>query len=202
MTAQGYSDRIHHALAFAAKHHDQQVRRGTRAPYSTRPANAGIILAHYGLNDVAMTAGILHEAVGDLVREGMSRPALDERIGHKFGVEVLDTVLMVTERRADDDGLQLSLEDRRADLLHRLALADDNARWVVAANALHQVGALLADLRRTIDPTSVWSRLTTGRVSTLGWYGQLADRLREVGFTAPIVAELSTIVGALAAPRG
>ena len=26
----GYSDRINHALAFAAKHHDQQVRRGTR----------------------------------------------------------------------------------------------------------------------------------------------------------------------------
>ena len=31
----GYSDRINHALAFAAKHHDQQVRKGTRLPYLT-----------------------------------------------------------------------------------------------------------------------------------------------------------------------
>ena len=27
----GYSDRINHALAFAAKHHDRQVRKGNRA---------------------------------------------------------------------------------------------------------------------------------------------------------------------------
>ena len=34
----GYSDRINHALAFAAKHHDRQVRKGTRLPYLTHPA--------------------------------------------------------------------------------------------------------------------------------------------------------------------
>ena len=45
MTAPGYSDRVNHALAFAAKHHDQQVRRGTRAPYATHPANVAIILS-------------------------------------------------------------------------------------------------------------------------------------------------------------
>src|SRR6478672_4460651 len=43
----GYSDRINHALAFAAKHHDQEVRKGTRLPYVTRPANVAIILARY-----------------------------------------------------------------------------------------------------------------------------------------------------------
>ena len=37
MTITGYSDRINHALAFAAKHHDQQVRKGTRLPYLTQP---------------------------------------------------------------------------------------------------------------------------------------------------------------------
>src|SRR5688572_7634594 len=35
----GYSDRVNHALAFAAKYHDQQVRKGLRAPYFTQPAN-------------------------------------------------------------------------------------------------------------------------------------------------------------------
>jgi len=40
----GYSDRINHALAFAAKHHDRQVRRGTRLPYLTHPANVAVSL--------------------------------------------------------------------------------------------------------------------------------------------------------------
>ena len=29
----GYSDPINHAFAFAAKHHDRQVRKGTKLPY-------------------------------------------------------------------------------------------------------------------------------------------------------------------------
>ena len=43
----GYSDRINHAFAFAAKHHDVQVRMGLRAPYSTQPSNVAVILTRY-----------------------------------------------------------------------------------------------------------------------------------------------------------
>ena len=43
----GYSDPINHALAFAAKHHDQQVRRGTRLPYITAAPNIALILTRY-----------------------------------------------------------------------------------------------------------------------------------------------------------
>ena len=31
----GYSDRINHALAFAAKHNDREVRKNMRLPYGT-----------------------------------------------------------------------------------------------------------------------------------------------------------------------
>ena len=60
----GYSDRINHALAFAAKHHDRQVRKGTRLPYITHPANVAIILARYGRDDDTVVAGILHDTTG------------------------------------------------------------------------------------------------------------------------------------------
>ena len=59
MTITGYSDRINHALAFAAKHHDQQVRKGTRLPYVTHPANVAVILTRYGQDDDTVIAGIL-----------------------------------------------------------------------------------------------------------------------------------------------
>lgn len=67
----GYSDRINHALAFAAKHHDQLVRRGTRPPYFTQPANIAVILTRYGLDEASVTAGILLEVVEDYAREGI-----------------------------------------------------------------------------------------------------------------------------------
>lgn len=35
MTLLGYSDRVNHAFAFAAKHHDRQVRKGTALPCLT-----------------------------------------------------------------------------------------------------------------------------------------------------------------------
>ena len=65
----GYSDRINHAFAYSAKHHDQQVRKGTRLPYLTHPANVAVILTRYGCNEETVVAGILHDVVEDCVRE-------------------------------------------------------------------------------------------------------------------------------------
>jgi (p)ppGpp synthase/HD superfamily hydrolase len=196
MTITGYSDRINHALAFAAKHHDQQVRKGTRLPYITHPANVAIILTRYGRDDQTVVSGILHDVIEDCVREAYTREMLQQRMGDKFGEDVLDTVLAVTHRRVDDDGVELSHDDRRVDFLERLAQAGESARWVCAADKLHNASTILADLRRTIDPNSVWSRFTGGREGTIRWYRRVFDRLQDIGFTGEIMAELErTVVG-------
>jgi hypothetical protein len=190
----GYSDRINHALAFAAKHHDQQVRKGTRLPYLTRPANVAVVLTRYGCDDDIVVAGILHDVVGDCVRDGQTREMLEQRIGHKFGTPVLETSLEVAERRHDDDGVEMSREERKRDLLERLGAAGDRARWIVAADAVHGGGSLLADLRRTLFPETVWGRFTAGREGTIRWHRQLYDRLEAVGFNTPIMRELLSLV--------
>ena len=193
----GYSDRINHALAFAAKHHDRQVRKGTRLPYLTQPANVAIILTRYGQDDRTIVAGILHDVIEDCVREAYTREMLEQRIGDKFGVDVLDIVLAVTHRRVDDDGIELSADERRDDYLERRSASDDSARWVCAADKLHSTSTVLADLRRTIDPDTVWNRLSGGREGTLRWYRRVYERLGEVGFTGEIMQELGTTVTAL-----
>ena len=197
MTSPGYSDRVNHALAFAAKHHDQQVRRGTRAPYATHPANVAIILTRYQQDDTAVVAGILFQVVEDSVLQGTSREMLDQRIAGKFGGATLETVLAVVERRTDDDGIELSPDERRDDALVRLANASESARWVCAAHVLHDAGTLLADLRRTIDPGTVWTRFSGGPLETVRGYRRAFDRLREVGFRAEIMNELENVVTAL-----
>ena len=194
MTITGYSDRINHALAFAAKHHDQQVRKGTRLPYITHPANVAIILTRYGQDDTTVVGGILHDVIEDCVRESYTRAMLEQRIGDKFGVDVLDTVLAVTHRRVDDDGVELSHDERREDYIERLRKASEPARWVCAADKLHNASTILADLRRTIDPNSVWSRFNGGREATIRWYRHVFDRLQEIGFAGEIMDELERAV--------
>lgn len=193
----GYSDRINHAFAFAAKHHDQQVRKGTRLPYLTHPANVAIILTRYGCSEDTVVAGILHDVVEDCVRDNMTREMLEERIGRKFGDGVLATVLMVTHRKMDDDGIELSSEDKKSDYLERLSLANEDARWVCAADKVHNANSILSDLRRTSFPETVWGRFNVGKDGTVAWYRRVAVRLREVGFNAPIVDELEAAAAGL-----
>ncbi|MEO8560442.1 MAG: HD domain-containing protein [bacterium] len=186
----GYSDRINHAFAFAAKHHDRQVRKGTRLPYLTHPANVAVILTHYGQDEQTIVAGILHDVIEDCVRDGYTRDMLEQRIGDKFGEEVLNTVLAVTHRQVDEEGVELSSEERKDDYLARLAAASEGARWVCAADKIHNGNSILADLNRTLDPDTVWSRFNVGRLGTIRWYRRVYERLRELGFDAPIMTEL------------
>jgi (p)ppGpp synthase/HD superfamily hydrolase len=193
----GYSDNINHALAFAAKHHDRQVRKGTRLPYLTHPANVALILTRYDRDETTVVAGILHDVVEDCVRDGYSRQMLEQRIGEKFGADVLEAVLGVTYRQVDDDGIELSREERKDDYLARLSNANESSLWVCAADKVHNANTILSDLRRTADPNSVWSRFSVGQAGTVKWYRDVFDRLTEVGFSAPIVDELGDAVTAL-----
>jgi hypothetical protein len=111
-------------------------------------------------------------------------------VTRKFG-------LLRAERRADDEGVELSPEERKRDAVARLASAPPAARWVCAADALHSIGTILADLKRTEYPETVWSRTSRGRDGTIRYYRQLCDRLAGVGFDAPILTELLQAVEAV-----
>ncbi len=193
----GYSDKINHALAFAAKHHDQEVRKGTRPPYFTQPANVAVILTAYHQDEDTVVAGVLHNVVQDYSTVGAMSELLLARIAEKFGASVLETARAVTERRYDTGGAEMSVEERRADLLRRLEFASVASRWVCAAEAVHDAGTLVADLHRTEFPETVWNRFTAGREGTIGWYRRLHERLGEAGFANAIMDELGTMAAAL-----
>ena len=196
-TTRGYSDPVNHALAFAAKHHDRQVRKGTRLPYLTHPANVALILTRYDRDEPTVIAGILHDVVEDCVRDGYTRQMLEQRIGEKFGADVLDTVLHVTKRQTDDEGVELNRDEQKEDYLARLSSASESALWVCAADKLHNANSILSDLRRTVEPDSVWSRFNAGKEGTVQWYRDVLARLETIGFSGPIVDELREAVVAL-----
>jgi (p)ppGpp synthase/HD superfamily hydrolase len=196
----GYSDRINHAFAFAAKHHDQQVRKGTRLPYLTHPANVAVILTRYGRDEDTVVAGILHDVVEDCVRSSYTRQSLEQRIRDKFGDTVVETVLMVSKREVDEAGTPLSPDEQTADYIHRLGAASEAALWVCTADKIHNAGSILADLRRTADPTDrdmIWRRFRLGKSGTASYYRAVLERLRALGFAASIVEELEQHVAEL-----
>ena len=84
-----------------------------------------------------MVAGILHDVIEDCVRDGYTRDMLESRVADKFGTNVLSTVLAVTSRKYDDDGTEMSSEERKDDYLARLSNANARARWVCAADKVH-----------------------------------------------------------------
>ncbi len=194
----GYSDRINHALAFAAKHHDQEVRKGMRLPYFTAPANVAVILTRYGRDETTIVAAVLQSVVQDYLRDGSSPDAVRLRLEDKFGSESLTAVLGAVGRRQDDDGVELSHEEQKTDHLDRLAGASETSRWVLAAHEVHEASTLLADLRRTAFPEAVWRRFAEGREAKVRWFGRIAERLDTVGFAAPIMGELHAVADALA----
>jgi (p)ppGpp synthase/HD superfamily hydrolase len=194
----GYSDRINHALAFAAKHHDQRVRRGTRTPYSTQSANLAVILTRYGRDEDSVTAGILLDVVEDYVRDGSPPELVQHRIADKFGPRVLDIALQVAERRTNDQGQEIAADERRRDQLERIGRLPPESHALSAAEALHNAGTLLADLRRTVDVQSVWSRVPGGRERALESFRERHDRLAQSGLNATIVDELGQTLVAIA----
>jgi (p)ppGpp synthase/HD superfamily hydrolase len=197
VTHTGYSDRINHALAFAAKHHDQQVRKGTRLPYLTHPANVAIILTRYGCDETTVVAGILHDVIEDCVTKDYTRDMLEQRIATKFGSDVLETVLAVTHRKYDDHGEEFSPDETKQDYLDRLSGASTRALWVCAADKLHNANSILSDLQRTIQPDTIWGRFKVGKDRTQRWYRSVYARLVELGFDAPIMPELEQTVQSL-----
>lgn len=194
----GYSDRIHHALAYAAKHHDREVRKGTRPPYFTAPASVAIILTRYGQPEETVVAGVLQPAVEDMLRDGESEEGVRARLSDKFGAEAVAAALGAARRRYDDDGVELSHEEQRADALDRLGGGPEASRWAFAAHEVHDASALAADLRRTQFPDTVWGRFAEGRAAKAQWYASAAARLAAVGFAPEITAELRAAAESLA----
>jgi (p)ppGpp synthase/HD superfamily hydrolase len=194
---QGYSDRVTHALAFAAKHHDSEARKGTRAPYFIQPASVALILTRYGCDESVIVAGILYRVVEDWVGAGNTRALLDERIGSKFGHDVLDMLLEISRRPVDDHGVSLSTDERQRDFHARLATASVSAQWVAVADRLHESSTLLADLKRTQFPESVWSRVPGGRAGIGDRHRAFALALQRAEFQAPIMRELMEVEQAI-----
>lgn len=185
----GYSDRVAHALAFAAKHGTARLRENGSTSWPTVPANVAVILARHGVEETGIVAGILRATANDA--EPARRREVLEKIGAKFGTRVRQVLEQVLEPRFDTRGKPRSWEASRMELLAGLTTAEPCALEVMAAQEIYACGALLTDLRR-LGPEYLSGYAPGGAPMVQRWFEGMVDVLTRhpVGPRAAMLAEL------------
>ncbi len=170
----GYSDRINHAFAFAAKYYGAGAPAGAGIDYLVQPANVAVILTGYGCEPVTVVAGIVHHVLEE------SPPSrwemLEEKIASKFGPVVLAIAKDALEPKFDRNGRERLWQSCKQEYLSRLATAEPRALDVCVAHEIHRCGSTAAALRR-LGAEYVRTVSRAGSEQTVWWYRSLLEAL-------------------------
>jgi (p)ppGpp synthase/HD superfamily hydrolase len=183
-----YSARYDAALAFAARAHRNQLRKGTDIPYIAHVTHVSVLLIRLGFDEDVAIAGLLHDVVEDCgVRS--------DEIAAEWGARVAQIVQALSEPLAPN-GAELEWEAARAAKLEQLRAGGPDVAAVKAADALHNVRSILADLLE-VGPV-VWQRFKRGPAPMLGYYRGIVAGARAWLGEHELVAELEAAVEELA----
>ena len=170
----GYSDRINHAFAFAAKYHGAMAPPGAGMDYVAHPANVAVILARYGCEQATIVAGILHHVLEETTAD--HREVLEQKISDKFGPVVLAIARDAVEPKLDRRGAERSWQSCKQEYLTLLAMAEPRALDIIVADELHACGSTITALRRLgLEYLRTVSR--AGSDQTIWWYRSMLEIL-------------------------
>jgi (p)ppGpp synthase/HD superfamily hydrolase len=178
--------RFEKALAYAARLHATQYRKGTSRPYIAHLLGVTSIVLTYGGDEDEAIAALLHDAVED---QGGLKTL--RAIRKKFGARVARIVDGCTDSYTEPKPPWL---ERKEEYLDHLRHADSSVRLVSAADKLYNARELLDDYRSRRG--SVFDRFKGGKKGTLWYYREVARILRRKGPRA-LVRELDRVVAKL-----
>ena len=146
MQTHGYSDSIHHALAFCAKHHPGKVSRYDGHNPLLTTANVAVILSRHQADDATIVAGVLKQLMDASPPD--RRLALIQNITLRFGGLVAAAVEAATDPRFDPLGRERTWKASRFEALARLAASSARVADVWMGSEIHLCGVVLTDIRR------------------------------------------------------
>lgn len=174
--------RFEDALAFTARLHATQTRKGTDIPYIGHLlAVSSLVITHGGDEDEAI-AGLLHDAVED---QG-GQPTL-EMIRARFGERVADIVDGCTDT---DIMPKPPWRERKERYLDHLKAASPSVKLVAAADKLDNVRAIIVDYR--MHGVSLWNRFNAGKEDQQWFYRGCVTSLE--GGPQSLIRELEGVV--------
>lgn len=178
------SERFDQAVAFAARLHAKQVRKGTRIPYLAHLLSVAALALEHGAGEDEAIAALLHDAIED-----QGGAPTREEIRRRFG----DAVTAIVDGCTDAEVTpKPPWRARKEAYVAHLAHAPAPVRLVSACDKLHNARALLGDYRTLGD--ELWSRFSGGRDGTLWYYRALVRGFRATGTVPALVDELDRVV--------
>lgn len=192
MTTHGYSDSVHHALAFCAKHHPGPVSRYDGHNPLLTTANVAVILSRHQADDTTVVAGILKQLADVSPQARLAE--LQRRIASRFGGLVAAAVEAATDPRFDPLGRERTWKASRFEALARLAVASARVTEIWMATEIHTCGRALTDIRRLgVEYVRSVSPAPAGEL--LWWHGTLLEVLGGRGseVRASLLAELRSL---------
>jgi GTP pyrophosphokinase len=178
--------RFEEALAYAARLHTAQVRKGSDIPYIAHLLAVASLVLEHGAGEDEAIAALLHDAVED---QG-GRTTLEE-IRRRFGDAVAEIVAGCTDA---DVTPKPPWRPRKEAYVAHIHTAPPGVRLVSAADKLHNARAVLADYRELGE--ALWPRFKGGKEGTLWYYRALVEAYRVAG-GSPLVDELDRVVSEL-----
>lgn len=196
----GYSDRVGHALAFAAK----RLSRDPTLPAAAlaRPANVAVILASYGCEEVTMVAAVLQEVI--VQAPPAERPELTRLLGEKFGSVTLAVIRdALPPEEPTVRALRRTWETECVDRLTHLATLEPRTVSIRAAQEILDCGTILSDVRRLGHEYLPAIRAVTGD-QLVWWFRSVAETLdrHEAWPRREMLGELRLLTGELARELG
>lgn len=159
------TERYAQAVAFAAKAHGSQIRKGTSIPYITHPIAVSALVLEYGGDEDQAIGGLLHDTVEDC---GVSLIALSAM----FGSRVAAIVEGCTDGVPDANGRKPPWLERKTAYLEHLGQSPRDVLIVSACDKLHNARSIVSDLR-TVG-AAVFERFTATKEQTIWYYRSLA----------------------------
>lgn len=173
-----YSDRIHHALAFAAKHYPDRISRYDGHSCLIRASSVAVILARHGAEEPVIAASILKQLIDACAYPRLESLARD--IVAKFGPQVATTVQAAAEPRFDVLGRERTWKTSRMEYLSRMAAAGPDPLEVCVADEIHRLGSALVSIRR-LGVEYLESAGVPTPAETIWWLDMLGETLGNHG---------------------
>ncbi len=155
-----FSPLIERAMRWAARCHRHHHRKGSDLPYISHPVSAALLLIRAGIqDDEVLAAALMHDVVEDT-------DCSLETLATQFPPRVVTLVAALTERKHDHDGQKRTWLERKTEHLEHMAAAPWEARAIVLADKLHNLGSMVFDLD---NGEELWSRFSAPPEKVL-WY--------------------------------
>ena len=143
--------------------------------------HVALILARQGADDVTLMGALLHDVVEDCDDWDV------ERVRDGFGPEVSEIVADLTEDKSK------SWAERKQAAIDHVPHMSARAAHVKAADKLHNLSCLVAELTAATDPGEVWRHFRGGPARTLRTAEELVLALSG-RVEAPLVERLQAVI--------